>query len=223
MKNLPLLIGTMVVTLLLVVGIAFFFSGDGTQTSGVSPVTDTALLVSDTQNVKGATESAQVTVVEFSDLQCPACKAAHPLTSQLTQKYGDKVKIVYRHFPLESIHKNAKYAAQFAQAAALQGKFWEVVDVLFARQQEWSDLGSKEELNTAFLSYLDGLEIDKTALLAKIEDTSVVQRVEQDTVDGNKIGINSTPTFFVNGVPTSAPQLVTAVESIVATAPEKTE
>lgn len=223
MKNLPLLIGTMVVTLLLVVGIAFFFSGDGTQTSGVSPVTDTALLVSDTQNVKGATESAQVTVVEFSDLQCPACKAAHPLISQLTQKYGDKVKIVYRHFPLESIHKNAKYAAQFAQAAALQGKFWEVVDVLFARQQEWSDLGSKEELNTAFLSYLDGLEIDKTALLAKIEDTSVVQRVEQDTVDGNKIGINSTPTFFVNGVPTSAPQLVTAVESIVATAPEKTE
>lgn len=223
MKNVPLLVGTMVVTLLLVVGIAFFFSGDGSQTTGISPVTDTALLVSDTENIKGATQSAEVTVVEFSDLQCPACRAAHPLVTQLMQQHGDKVQFVYRHFPLESIHKNAKYAAQFAQAATAQGKFWEVVDALFENQDKWADLSSKEELNTAFLSYLEGLEIDKTALLAKIEDTSVISRVEQDIIDGNKIGINATPTFFVNGVPTSAPQLVTAVESIVTTAPGTTE
>ncbi len=223
MKNVPLLLGTMAVTLVLVVGVAFFFSGDAATTSTTQPITDTSLLLSDTKNVRGATESAQVAIVEFSDFQCPACKAAHPLVNQVMQKYGDKVTLVFRHFPLETIHKNAKYAAQFAESAALQGKFWEVSDALFEHQQEWADIGSKEELNTAFLSYLDGLEIDKTALLAKIEDTSVIRRVEQDIIDGNKASINSTPTFFVNGVPTSAPQLVTAVESIVTNAPEKTE
>jgi protein-disulfide isomerase len=214
MKNVPLLLGTIVITLVMIVGIAFFFSKSAVPTTEVT-ITDQALLLGETANVKGATESAQVTVVEFSDFQCPACKAALPLGEALIAQYADKVKFVYRHFPLENIHPNARFAAQFAEAAAKQGKFWEVHDLLFERQAEWAEIATKEDLLDVFLTYADELQIDKTQLQEKIESTPVMDRVARDTLDANKIGITATPTFFVNGKQVPAPQLMSAVESLV--------
>src|SRR5574340_620263 len=108
MKNLPLLIGTIVITLLMVVGIAWVFSSSSQKPR------DLALVAGDKRHRLGKAD-AKVTIVEFSDFQCPACRAAHKLLPDLLQKYPDQVEIVYRQFPLTQIHPNAQIAAQAAE------------------------------------------------------------------------------------------------------------
>lgn len=220
MKNMPLLLGTIVVTLVMIVGVAFMFSGDSTpNVADATPVADTVLLP-ENPHEKGATESAQVTVVEFSDLQCPACRSVQPLVNQLMATYGDSVRFVYRHYPLISIHKNAQAAAIFAEAAAEQGKFWEVHDMLFDTQAEWSNISKADELQATFMKYAETLEMDIPRLEEKMNDTAVLEAIQRDVADGNAANITGTPTFFVNGVQTPAPQLLSAVESLVVNTPE---
>jgi protein-disulfide isomerase len=211
MKNIPLLVGTIVGTIILIVGVAYFFSGP------VAPTTESTV-VDQAQLMDGATytfgpEEAQVTVVEFSDFQCPACRASEPLVQQLKNNYGDSVKFVYRHFPLDSIHPNARLAAQASEVAGDNGKFWEYHDVLFAKQDEWADIADKQELLNVFGDYAAQLQIDKETFLEKIETQEVVARVAKDSDLGSVLQVNSTPTFFVNGQQTTAPQLISAVES----------
>lgn len=221
MKNMPLLLGTIVITLLMIVGIAFMFSGGAaTSVNDVAPVAE-AVLVPDNPNEKGATESAQVTVVEFSDFQCPACRATAPLVSQLVATYGDTVRFIYRHYPLVSIHRNAQAAAVFAQAAAQQGKFWEIHDILFEKQSEWSDITNSDQLQEKFLSYAQSLELDIPMLIESMNDSSVLEAVQRDVADGNTANLTGTPTFFVNGIQTPAPQLLSAVELLVVNTPEQ--
>jgi len=117
MKNLPLLIGTIIGTLILVGGIAFFFSKETTVSS--QPV-DQAELVSGTNNKVGG-ENPVATIVEFSDLQCPACRASQPLVKAVLEEYGDQVQLVYRHFPLDQIHPFARTAAIASEIAAEEG------------------------------------------------------------------------------------------------------
>ncbi|MDQ5951840.1 MAG: hypothetical protein QG639_1121 [Patescibacteria group bacterium] len=211
MKNIPLLVGTILGTIILIVGIAYFFSGPVSPTAE-TVVVDQAKLTDGARNSFGP-EQAQVTVVEFSDLQCPACKAAAPLVTQLKNNYGDSVKVIYRHFPLDSIHPNARLAAQASEVAGDEGKFWEYHDMLFAKQEEWSDIADKQQLINVFGDYASQLQIDKASFLEKIESQEVAERVARDSDLGTEIQVNSTPTFFVNGKQTSAPQLITAVES----------
>lgn len=219
MKNMPLLLGTIVVTLVMIVGVAFMFSGDSTPTtSDATPVAD-SVLIPENPHVKGATESAQVTVVEFSDFQCPACRATTPLVQQLLATYGDSVRFIYRNYPLVSIHKNAQAAAIFAEAAAEQGKFWEVHDLLFATQLEWSDTKA-DELQAQFMTYAETLEMDLPRLEEKMNDSTVLEAIQRDVADGNTANVAGTPTFFVNGVQTPAPQLLSAVELLVVNSPE---
>src|SRR5258708_2856238 len=151
MKNIPLLVGTLVGTLLLVVGLAFFFSGSSTP-----KVVDSKILVGNTKNVKGP-DNAKVTVVEFSDLQCPACKATEPWVQQLFSTDGDKVRFVYRHFPLSEIHKNALLAAWAAEAAAASGKFWQFHDMMFSTQEEWAELPA-DQAKQKFIEYATKLD-----------------------------------------------------------------
>lgn len=214
MKNLPLLIGTIAVTLIMVLGIAFMFSGSTTPTGDTNPVAE-SVLVPENAITKGATESAQVTVVEFSDFQCPACRAAQPLVEQLVAEYGDSVKVVFRHYPLYSIHPNAEAAAVFAQAAHEQDAFWKVHDVLFQTQSEWSDISDSDALRTTFLSYAEDLELDIVRLEEKMSDQAVLDAVRRDVSDGNTANVAGTPSFYVNGVLTPAPQLLSTVESLV--------
>ena len=107
--------------------------------SGSKPALLTSA-VSDSDWVKG-NRSAPVVLVEYSDFQCPACAASAPLVKQLTEEFGNKIAFVYRHFPLPQ-HKNAYPAAQAAEAAGKQGKFWEMADLIFANQTKWENLGS---------------------------------------------------------------------------------
>ena len=207
MKNLPLLIGTIVITLAMIFGIAWFFS-----TSNQKPY-DASLVIGDARHHQGKTD-AQVMVVEFSDFQCPACRAAYKLLPDLLQKYPEQVEIVYRHFPLSQIHPNAQVAAQAAEAAGEMNKFWPMHDLLFEKQLEWESLDK-----TAFLDqlgkYAEELQIDKSDFLARIQLESVKQKVAEDIKDGTALKIDGTPTFFVNGKKTTAPQLTSAVESLL--------
>ncbi len=213
MKNLPLLIGTVVGTIVLIVVVAFAFSGTGQEVAQVNVPENE--LVADLRNVKGATESAQVTIVEFSDFQCPACRAAQPMIEQVMERHGDTTRLVYRHFPLDQIHLNARSAAYAAEAAGTFDKFWPMHDLLFEQQEEWATVTDKEVLYEQFATYAQQLQIDKAAFLERIEDSSLQAAVSNDSVYGEKIGINATPTFFVNGQQVPVPQLLDAVESLL--------
>lgn len=208
MKNLPLLIGTIVITLAVVVGIAFFFSSSSSQ-----PTTaDRSTIEANSQLIKGP-ESARVTIVEFSDFQCPACRAVQPLIKGVVEQYPDDVRLIYRHFPLLDIHPNAMMASQASEVAADEGKFWEMHDLLYQRQDEWSIIRDQQELISKFGDYAQELEIDKQSLVEKIQSDEIRDRVVKDMALASQLRVNSTPTIYVNGQQLSAPQqLLTVVE-----------
>lgn len=211
MKNLPLLIGTLVVTAALVFGIVFIFSKD--TASEQEPVAQAELLT-DTPHIKGP-EEALVTIVEFSDFQCPACKSVEVLIDEVLMKYPEQVRLVYRQFPLNSIHPNAQLAAQASEVAAEEGKFWEYHDILFRAQGEWSQLEDKEKYLEQLSNYAEELGIDKATFLERIESDHIKSLVTQDLVAGGKLNIQGTPTLYVNGQISPASQLSQIVESII--------
>lgn len=213
MKNLPLLLGTIFGTLIMIVGIAIFFSRTTPALPSNEVTVDQAQLMQGATKMKGP-ETASVTIVEFSDFQCPACKASQQMVEQVVRQFPDKVKLVYRHFPLDTIHPNARLAAQAAEAALTQGKFWEFHDKLFAAQDEWKDISSKDELKLKFSDYAAELKIDKKMFLERIESQEAAQAVQTDSELGNTLSIQATPTFFVNGKMTAAPQLLQTVQSL---------
>ncbi len=207
MKNVPLLIGTLVGTVALIAFIALTFSSPSTKPQPV----DSATVLGKTHNVKGP-ENAKVTLVEFSDFQCPACKAIEPTVQQILKDHPSDVRLVYRYFPLVQIHKNAQQAALTAEAVAQMGKFWEIHDLLFDKQDEWADLSDKD-VKAKFDEYLSKLQIDKKEFKKRIDSQEVQTQITEDVADGTKLNIDGTPTFYVNGQKTSAPELITTVES----------
>ncbi len=207
MKNIPLLIGTLVVTLGLIVGIAVLFS----KTEAPKKV-DASTVLGDGRLSMGPAD-AKVTIVEFSDLQCPACKSSEPFIQEVVKKYPDKVRFVYRHFPLVQIHLNSQAAAEAAEAAAAQGKFWQMHDFLFEHQTEWAELSDADFKKKLIDEYLGKLEIDKNSFMQTIDTKQIKDNVAADVAAGTQLGVDSTPTFFVNGQQTPAPQLLSTVES----------
>ena len=211
MKNIPLLIGTILVTVALIFGAMLLLSN---SSSTSEQVVDSSQLMGGSDNSKGASE-ASVEIVEFSDFQCPACASVEPLIQSVADQYPEDVKLIYRHFPLSSIHLNALLAAQASEVAAEYGKFWPMHDLLFANQEVWAEM-SGEELINQFVSYAEQLEIDKNEFSTKIESQEVKQRVLDDLSVANSLNLRGTPTIFVNGFQTSAPQLQATVESYLA-------
>lgn len=138
---------------------------------------------------------AKVSLVEFSDFQCPACKASETYIKQALKEYPGKVKLIYKHFPLATIHKNSFLAAKVSEAASNQGKFWEMHSKLFENQEKW---GQSDNSLDFFKTYAKELKIDEKTFLKDIESKEVEAKVTKDQDEGTKNGINSTPTFFVN-------------------------
>lgn len=223
MKNIPLLVGTILGTVVLVAVIAYFFSDSSSQIAD-SQTAPMEVVAGEARLVKGATESAKVQVVEFSDFQCPACKAALPAVTAVMQQHGEDVEFIYRHFPLDSIHPNARDAAYAAEVAHQSGKFWEMHDLLFENQNDWAGIRSRDELYQKFSEYAEQLQIDKNDFLAKIkEDQEIRDLVQADSAVGMQLGVSATPTFFVNGQSTSAPQLLPAVTAALQVSSEQPE
>lgn len=137
----------------------------------------------------------KVQVVEFGDFQCPACGQAYPDVKRLKEEYKDDITFVFRHFPLPG-HPNARPAAEAAEAAAAQGKFWEMHDKLFETQTSWSMFPDPTSM---FVQFAEALDLDKDTFLKDIEDRTYKDVVSQGQSDGYAVGVTGTPTFFING------------------------
>src|SRR5690606_9244913 len=144
--------------------------------------------------IKGSPE-AKVTLIEFADFQCPACAAYHPVLQELSDEFPNDLRIVYRHFPLRAIHFQAENAAKASEAAALQGKFAEMHDLLFTEQNAWSRTSG----TAVFSSYAETLGLDIARFEEDIKSDAVVARVRRDSDLGLEIGLNSTPSFYLQG------------------------
>lgn len=189
-----LLIATLVGTLLLIIGVSVFFSGSGTSTESVA--VDQSVLLEGATNSKGADEqSAEVTIVEFSDFECPACASVAPVLDDMVASYP-QLRVVYRHFPLLSIHRNAVAAGTAAEAAAQQGKFWEMHDALFLSQPEWSGVANPDEI---FTQLARDLSLDEAAFQTAYKSSETRDKVMTELRLGETLRVGSTPTLYYNG------------------------
>ncbi len=144
--------------------------------------------------VKG-NASARITVEEFSDFQCPACSGLEPGLKRVMADYDDRVRFVFRNYPLQ-MHKYAFIAARAAEAAGLQGKFWEMHDMLYENQKEWSD---SMEPRVQFDSYATRLGLDVQRFKADMDRQELAERIKADMMRGNALGVKGTPTVYLNG------------------------
>lgn len=180
-------------TLVILFGGIFFLTKPSTPQ--VPQKVNEALLVREDSN-KIVTDGAKVTIVEFGDFQCPACGAAHPVIEQILQDNKDQVNFVFRNFPLSNIHANAIVSALAAEAAGEQGKYWEMHHKIYDTQDKWSE--SKTAIDI-FVDYAKELNLDVDKFKKAIEENKFKDKIEKDFADGQTIGVNVTPTFFVNG------------------------
>src|ERR671915_969738 len=137
-------------------------------------------------------EDAPVTLVKYGDYECPYCGQAHPVLKELQERVGEQVRFIFRHFPLDSAHPRARRAAQAAEAAASQGRFWEMHDLLYERQGELTE----EDL----VRYAAELGLDLRQFEEDLANDHHASRIEEDRLGGHRAGVRGTPAFFVNGV-----------------------
>ena len=149
------------------------------------------LPVSARDHIAGSSE-APVTLVEYGDFECPYCGQAYVVLQQLEELFGDVLCVVFRHFPLTTVHPHAQPAAEAAEAAAAQGQFWEMHAQLFEHQQALDD----EDL----IEYADELGLDMTRFGRDMTEHRYAARIREDVLSGIRSGVNGTPTFFINGV-----------------------
>lgn len=181
------------VILVLVAGLLWLASGtDGSKDEVKTEVNE--LKIEDKDWVKG-NKDGKIVLVEYSDFQCPACKSFFPIVEEVIKENPD-VKFVYRNFPLRSIHKHAQMAAQAAEAAGMQNKFFEMHDKLFVNQEEWALAKDPVE---KFVVYAKEIGIDADKFAQDMKSDAARDAVEEDYSSAMKYRINSTPTFFVNG------------------------
>jgi protein-disulfide isomerase len=142
--------------------------------------------------------TATVSVVEYGDYECPACGEYNPVVKQLITDYGNRVLFAFREFPLYSIHPNAGISAQAAEAAGLQGKYWEMHDLLYANQNDWVTTDPTQVVAKYFNSYAQSLGLDVAKFDSDISSTQVSDKIAADVASGNAASVDHTPTFFVN-------------------------
>jgi protein-disulfide isomerase len=151
-------------------------------------------------------EDARITIVEYSDFQCPFCARVIPTLDQIRETYGDDVRLVYKHLPLR-IHPEAPGAAAASVAAQQQGKFWEMHDKIFANQQQLSD--------AAYVAFARELGLDVERFEADRKSAAVRQRIDADEAEANRLGVSGTPAFFINGRFLSGAQPFEAFQRVI--------
>ena len=145
----------------------------------------------DRDHIQGAPD-ATVTLVEYGDYECPYCGAAYPIVKRVQEAMGNGLRFVFRNFPIATAHPHAEQAAEAAEAAAAQGRFWPMHDLLYENQQRLE----AEDL----LAYAGRLGLDAARFNSEFEEHVHAPRVHEDFMSGVRSGVNGTPTFYVNGV-----------------------
>ncbi|MDH5033416.1 MULTISPECIES: DsbA family protein [Chryseobacterium] len=146
--------------------------------------------VSTADHTQGSSDASLV-IVEYGDYQCPYCGAAYPVLKELLKEFGDQIRFVFRNFPLSEMHQYARTAALAAEAAALQGKFWEMHDAIYENQ---------EYLNADLpLKLAEKLGLNIPQFKADIHKKELVEKIDTDFESGIVSGVNGTPSFFING------------------------
>jgi len=166
--------------------------GPATPTGPVPGVNE----VTSDDHVFGKADAA-ITLVEYGDFQCPACGAYYPIVKQVKGAYQDTIRIVFRGFPLPQ-HQNARLGARAAEAASVQGKFWEMHDQLYEHQSDWSEL-SDAKARAKLEGYAKDIGLNVEQFKTDIDASGAKAKVDKDQASGVKAGVNSTPTFFLNG------------------------
>jgi protein-disulfide isomerase len=140
-------------------------------------------------------DSAKINIIKYSDYQCPACKYFVSIEKQLEEEYGDDLNIVTKHFPL-NMHAHAQLASRAAEAARVQGKYQEMHDMIFAGQEQWAR-GNAEAM---FIGYARDLDLDMEQFRADMNSAEMQRIVMADKREGLDLDVNSTPTFYINGM-----------------------
>ncbi len=159
-------------------------------------------------------KDAKNILVEYSDFQCPACRAFAPFMTQLHEDFPDDLVIVYRHYPLPQ-HRQADLAARAAEAAGNQGKFWEMNDMLFQNQADWSGNSGARD---SFISYATSLSLDIDKFRSDMDSSAVKAKIKNHLKSANEFGVRSTPSFFLNGQKINNPTTYDDFKALVSSA-----
>lgn len=191
-------LGVIVIVILVFAGV-FAFSNKGAKTSGGSSGSSTL-----TEHIEGQGKDG-VTLVEYGDYECPFCGEYYPTVKQVQAEFNQQIFFQFRNFPLVSIHQNAFAGARAAEAAALQNKFWQMHDLLYENQTAWSGASNPTPF---FNQYATQLGLNLTQFQSDYASGKVNDLINADMAEGNKLGIQGTPTFYLDGKQLDSTQLV---------------
>lgn len=192
-----------IVIIAAVLGGLIVYSQSANPSIDVSNLDENSIIAASDQNgqiadhVLGKSDS-RVIWIEYGDFQCPSCGSAHPQIKTVMEEYGDRVAFVYRNFPLTSAHPNARAAAAAAEAAGLQGEYWSMHDTLFEAQNEWQSLSGNERTDK-FASYAAAIGLDEARFRNDLAAANVNQKISFDQALARKVGVEATPSFYING------------------------
>jgi protein-disulfide isomerase len=182
-----------VVILLVIVGIFVGYLYTTKQDSTTDGTTESSAVA--TTHTQGA-GNKKVTLVAYEDFQCPVCGQYFPILNEVKNKYGDDITFQFRHFPIDSIHPNARAAHRTAEAAGNQGKFFEMHDLLYENIQSWS---ASTNAKSIFDTYAKQLNLDMTKFNADFASEQTNEIINADVNEGKKLGVSGTPSFILNG------------------------
>jgi protein-disulfide isomerase len=175
-----------------------------------APADTTVGIIGDYAAFTKGPSTAKVKITEYADFQCPACAAMAPIVADLLAKYPNDIELTFKHYPLTQIHPRALLAAKASEAAGKQGKFFEMHDKLFTGQSTWSSNSKAEEI---FIGYATELGLDVDQFKTDLKDATIAAKIRSNQAEGNKDGVQGTPTFLVNGLKVENGLFVTAVET----------
>ena len=194
-KNTGFVVGIVAVSILLFGGLIWLVMRMPADPSSKNAGQPEDVAFQDEGSAAVGAADAKVVVHLYSDFQCPACKFAEPMVREVMQSYQDRVRFVWKDFPLEQIHRNARMASNAARCAAAQGKFWEYHDVLYAKQSEWENLSDPK---AKFLEQGTGIGLDATSFSACLATRPHDALVTRDVSEGLRNRVDRTPTNFIN-------------------------
>lgn len=206
MKKYGLWGGLAVLIAAAILGLAIFVNSPSSTTKNSL----TAPLTSKYEITTGDKKS-KVTLIEYADFQCPGCAQYYPMVKKLLEDEKD-MHFSYRFFPLTNIHQNAQISAQAAFAANKQGKFWEMSDMLYSNQQSWAESANAK---TIFASYAQDLKLDSAKFLTDMNSDEAKTYVDNSLKEAISLGLNSTPSFFINGVKIQSPPSYEAFKKLI--------